>query len=383
MKDFLILMFALLSYGLYAQQRDFAWFNHRIDSLTSVYSTKEWQDMVYGNYFDGSNLTSKEKKKLIAKVRKFFEQEMYPNLYRYGHRVIYEMWWMYPDNNSLEIKQKLMELYLRYYFYPGADGIINSYDINGKFYYSKKAKERIVEILENKKNKKEYEARLNYEKFLPENIIRNKWVAEELIKEQKIQNDTIIQQIRDSISMEYVNKVTQRMLELQQIEPHLIRMIGLLDMKECVPVLKKNLQECIQNECSGERRKAYRYALARLGDKEQRQYIIDSLMDAEKFDRRDFSYFQDDEMIREYIEVNYHSNKRFFPFSEGEGIPAELKTMSDIYPYIKNIPEGLNYSNLRGGVEVDIEWAKSLYEWLTANKDMVEFDYEGEEVFPR
>jgi hypothetical protein len=295
------------------------------------------------------------------------------------------MWWMWPDNNSLEIKQMLMELYLQYYFYPGTAQIINSYDINGKFYYSKKAKKRIVEILENKKTKEEYEAWLNYEKFLPGSIIRNKWVAEELIKKQKIQNDAIIQQIRDRISTEYINEATQRMLESRQIEPHLIRMIGLLEMKECSPVLKKNLQECIQNECLGERRKAYRYALARLGDKEQRQYILDSLMDVgsnnysnEKyFDRKDFSYFKEDEMIWRYIEVNYFSNRQIGIFSEGS-IPASLKTMNDVYPFVKNVPQELEFPYVSSDMNDDYKWTKAFYEWLMANKDKVEFDYEGE-----
>ena len=124
---FLILLFTLLTYGLYAQQEDFTYFNHRIDSLTSVYSTEERQEMVYINYFDGSNLTSNEKKKLIVKVGKLFEQKKYANLYRYGHRIIYDMWKMHPNNNSLEIKQELMELYLQYYFYPGTAKIIYSY----------------------------------------------------------------------------------------------------------------------------------------------------------------------------------------------------------------------------------------------------------------
>jgi hypothetical protein len=158
-KFFLILMFALLSYGLYAQQQgDFAYIDHRIDSLTHAYSSGKFKNIsrdINGYVrFDDSNLSTKEKEKLIAKIRKLFEQNKYSNLYFLGHQILYDMWRMWPDNNSLEIKQKLMELYLQYYFYPGADRIINSYDINGKSYYSKKAKERIVEMLENKKPKK-------------------------------------------------------------------------------------------------------------------------------------------------------------------------------------------------------------------------------------
>jgi hypothetical protein len=62
-------------------------------------------------------------------------------------------------------------------------------------------------------------------------------------------------------------------------------------------------------------------------------------------------------------------------------IPASLKTMYDVYPYIKNIPQRLVRSYVRMESEEKNRWAKSLYEWLMASKDTVEFDYEGEKEF--
>jgi hypothetical protein len=227
---------------------------------------------------------------------------------------------------------------------------------------------------------------LNFEKSIPENISTSEHFAKLLMKEREMQNDTIFQQVRDSIYSKYVNDEARENLESLQIEPDLIRVIGLLEMKECIPVLKKNLQECIQNECSGEWRKAYRYALARLGDKEQRQYILDNLMgadyfDDDHFDRRSFAYFRDDEMIWRYIEANYFSDKQIGILSDVY-IPASLKTMYDVYPYIKNLPQRLAHSVQINSNEEENQWAKSLYEWLMVNKDTVEFDYEAEEVFP-
>jgi len=398
-KLFLVIISTFLFCNLYAQQRDFAFFNHRIDSLTQIYSTKEWQEMIYGNYFDYTNLNVKGKEKLIIKVRKLFEQEEYANLYRYGHRIIYDMWWMYPNNNSLEIKQKLIELYLQYYFYPGTSRIIDSYryDKNRNLYFTKKSKQRIIELLENKKTDKEYLACLNYRKTLSSSITVSEHFIKLLIKERNVQNDTIIQQIRDSVYTEYVSAATKKDLESLQLEPDLIRMIGLLDMKECIPALKKNMESCIANmdtcdfgtcRCSRDDIKAYRYALAKLGDKEQRQYILDNLMnignnnysDEKYFDRKDFSYFRDDEMIWRYIKINYSSGKMIGILSDVY-ISASLKTMNDVYPFIKNIPKELIFPDFATDKEEN-QWAQSLYDWVMANKDKVEFDYEGEKKFP-
>ena len=103
--------------------------------------------------------------------------------------------------------------------------------------------------------------------------------------------------------------------------------------------------------------------------------------DEKYFDKKDFSYFKDDEMIWRYIEVNYFSEKMIAIFA-GDYISASLKTMSDVYPYIKNLPEKLLYPNWINSDEEGNQWAHSLYEWVMTNKDTVEFDYEGKKRFP-
>ena len=385
-----------LSHSFYAQQeRDFTFFNHRIDSLASFYAVEQWKGMSYGNYFDNSNLNDKEKKKLIDKIRKLFEQQEYANLYHWGHLILSHMWRMYPDNNSLEIKQMLIELYLQYYFYPGTQQIFVDYELGSQLYYTKKAKQRIVEILEGKKTLAEYNACLidckswySNDKYIWEDAAR-------IMKKQEVQNTEVLKQIRDSLLTDFINRCAKETIESLKIDDNLVRIIGLLDMKECIPALRKNLENCIGNRdtcdfgtcrCRQDDIKAYRYALARLGDREQRQYILDNLMDIDYsedgyFNKRNFAYFRDDEMIWKYIDVNY-SFKRSIPFDSEGTIPTALKTMSDIYPFIKNVSEGLNYPYLSNDINDDYKWAKSLYEWLMVNKNNVEFDYDGEKHFP-
>ncbi|MDR1527835.1 MAG: hypothetical protein LBS46_09260 [Dysgonamonadaceae bacterium] len=377
-KSILIFMCIWLVYDSYAQiRRDYEFYNHRIDSLQTIYSTEHWHEMIHANYFEDSNSTSNEKKKLITKVRKLFEQKEYANLYRYGHRIIYDMWYMSPGKNSPEIKQMLMELYLQYYFYPGTAQIINSYDPDSKSYYTKKAKKRIIEILENKKTKAEYNAYLLCSKS---ELINPKYLwteAAQLMKQREDRNERILKQIRDSLLTEHAHQYAQSFFESSQIDPELIKVIGLLDMKECIPVLKQNLQSCIQDDRKEDETKAYRYALAKLGDTEQRQYILDNLIDIWEFTRRNFAYFQDDAMIWKYIEVNYPSDKKV-SINSVYSMPASFMTINDVYPYIRNIPKDLEHSTDERDDEIWFAWAKSLYEWLMANKDKIKFDYDGE-----
>ncbi|GHV58438.1 hypothetical protein FACS1894182_10750 [Bacteroidia bacterium] len=362
-------------------KRDLTSFNQRIDSLTLSYSVKQWKELYRAwLYFDDSNLNDKEKKLLIYKIKKLYEQNEYANLYRLGYEMIDEMWNMYPNNNSLEIKQMLMELYLQYYFYPKVNylySIVNSYDLDSKKYYTKKAKQRIIEILENKKTKEEFAANL---KDSESSLLNSKYHWEEaarIMKKGDVQNAEVLKQIRDSLLNDYILYNARNYFESLQIETELIRMTGLLDMKECIPVLKQNLLLCPEEEYRI-REQAYRYALAWLGDKEQWQYIMDNFMDINLFNKRDFAYFRDDKMIWKYIEVNYHKNEMISIFGDGEGISASLMTMNNIYPYIKNLPKELEYPYLSNDMQDCYNWEKILYKWIMENKDKVKFDYDGE-----
>jgi hypothetical protein len=152
-------------------------------------------------------------------------------------------------------------------------------------------------------------------------------------------------------------------------------MVGLLNMKECIPALKERLLACPEEEYRIQER-AYRYALARLGDKEQRQYILDNFMDIDLFYREDFIYFKDDEMIWKYIETNYFSDTpAYSEFSTP--IPTSLATINNIYPYVKNVPKDVEYPSVDTFEKLS-DWSKIFYQWLMTNKENIKFDYDGE-----
>ena len=395
MKKLLLVLLSLFLFcKLDAQKKDYAYCIHQIDSLTTIYSVDTIADINDYFSFEDTKLNLNEKKKIISKIQRLFKQKKYLNLYAFGGKLLRNLYFEQWKENTTEIQQNLMDIYLQYYFYPKSyyslvrsapnSSVVRSGPIiASRNNYSQKGERRLVELLEGKKTKEEYELYVKYYKSLAlihsESFLKQ---ATFIMKQREIQNDTILMQITDSLHNAYIANNAKESFESLTIENELIRVTGLLDIKECIPILKQNLDSSLTTSIRGEPEKSYRYALARLGDKEQRQYILDNLMDFEEFDRQDFIYFQDDDMIWRYIDKNYHSNKRYFPFSHGEGFTADLKTMSDIYPFIKDLPIELEYPYSARGMDADYKWAKSLYEWLMSNKDKVEFDYKGEKDFP-
>ena len=103
-------------------KRDYAYYNHQIDSLIFAYSVEEIK--LGGGFYlfrhkEDSVLSAKDKKRLIVKIGKMFEQKKYTNLYSLGHTLIFNMYCHQEKYNTVETKQMLMELFLQYYFYPG------------------------------------------------------------------------------------------------------------------------------------------------------------------------------------------------------------------------------------------------------------------------
>ena len=378
----LTIIFTFCFVGLSAQNKqDYNYYNHKIDSLISVYSIDTLKSIseVY-SLFRGADLTDKEKKKLIGKIENMFQQKKYVNLYQLGHELIRSIWRIYPDSNSHKIKQLLLEAYLQYYFYPGVNYFfIGIYDFDSHIYYSSIAKKRIKEILEGKKIEAEYEAMVMFSQSANLKYPERGWrEATQIMKTQNIENEKMLQQIRDSLLMEQNIRMAKEYVEGLHIQPGLIKMIGLLDMNECIPTLKENLQTCIENNCPNSQTKAYRYAIAQLGDDEQRQYILDNLMDVFSFSKEDFLYFKDDEMVWRYIDINYGLNESYSIFSD-LSIPVYVKAMDAVFPFIKNVPKELDFPGLPVmKIDDQPKWAKSFYEWLMENRDTIEFDYEGE-----
>jgi hypothetical protein len=235
-----------------------------------------------------------------------------------------------------------------------------------------------VEILENKKTKEEYALYfIKWRRYYNNSSLG--WdEAAIIMKTREERNATVLKQLRDSIiENRNVFENAKRDFEAARIDPQLIKMIGLLEMKECIPILKQKLAEYIKNGSDySDEEKACRYALARLGDEEQRQYIL-TTMNIHNFHREDFQYFQDDEIIWRYIDVGYSSGERIAVLSD-EYLDATFLTMNDVYPFIKNVPEELKYSIETYPMEEKYVWAKLFYEWLMENRDHLKFDYEGE-----
>jgi hypothetical protein len=287
----------------------------------------------------------------------------------------------------------LLELFLKYYFYPGQRGyLISSYydDLNIRNDYTVTAKKRIFDILKGKKTKDEYNAWLLYRKSIPENFNSCKRIAEQIMRKRKIQDDTIIKKLTDSIYAENMTKDTKERVQSEQIKPDMILMTGFLNMKECFPTLKEKLEEYVienakrKNErehgisiWTGEldHEQSCRFALAKLGDKTQYQYILDTFIPDYYFDRKFLSYFRDDDITWKYIDINYSPDKTIQILSDG-GIPMTLYCMDVILPFVKNAPKELHNPFWTSKTdEENYKWAESLYAWIMKNRENIEFDY--------
>jgi hypothetical protein len=152
-------------------------------------------------------------------------------------------------------------------------------------------------------------------------------------------------------------------------------------MKECIPTLQENLQKLIAEQKQNDYEQAYRFALAKLGDKTQYEYILDTFIPTRHFDSRFFSYFRDDRITWKYVDINYSSGKFYTIYSEGEKVPASIITMDVICPFIKDLPKELENPVFQsGGDQRFYKWEKKLYEWLMKNRDTIKFNYDGEKT---
>jgi len=358
--------------------KDYSYYNHKLDSLITAYSVDvlKKDDGIHLFKNQGDKLTAKDKLKLIKKIEGMFKQTKYTNLYLLGSELINNLYFYHKKDNTVEIQQKLMELYLTYYFYPEQKKSIVQYtDNNSIANYSPKAKKEILRILKGEKPKQTFDLWLKYNQSIP-------WIyktldswgeAEQIMKKREIQNDDVLKQVRDSLLIEYLNHKAKKEFESLKIDDNLIRVIGLLDMKECIPYLQQELSAIKNDKC---RERSFRFALARLGDKEQKAYILANFMNYPYFVRDDFAYFRDDDMMWKFIEVNYHSEKMVKVLSEHDWkIPSKLRTILDVYHFLKDVPKELEMQKETENMNECYIWAKSLYEWLIANKDVVEFDY--------
>ena len=144
-KIFLIIAGVLFLFRLYGQQqKDYAYCNYQMDSLIAVYSVDTLANIDGFYSFGNAALNLNEKKELINKIKKLFEQKQYVNLYALGSQLMYSMYFGQWRENPVEIQQILMDIYLRYYFYPRMShySIVYKSHIRSKNNYSAKGKKQ-------------------------------------------------------------------------------------------------------------------------------------------------------------------------------------------------------------------------------------------------
>jgi hypothetical protein len=123
MKDFKIIILVLLFVnGVNAQQKqhkDFEYYNTQIDSIV-LYCSTDFHEFPKNFFlsFSDAELNENDRLMILQKISKMFEQKKYTNLYVFGHYLINRIWEIYPEQNTVKVNQLLIELYLKYYFYP-------------------------------------------------------------------------------------------------------------------------------------------------------------------------------------------------------------------------------------------------------------------------
>jgi hypothetical protein len=161
-------------------------------------------------------------------------------------------------------------------------------------------------------------------------------------------------------------------------------------MEECIPILQEKLQVYIIENKKSKNEQEYgvaiierglnheyacRFALAKLGDKTQYQYILDTFIPTHFFDKNFLSYFRDDRITWKYIDVTYSLEKSIQVLSGGY-IPMTLYCMDVILPFIKGAPKEFPNPFWTSKTEAENnKWAEALHAWLMKNRENIEFDY--------
>jgi hypothetical protein len=158
-KIILLIVSVCMCISIYAQDKklDLKYYNAKLDSVIDKYSIEVSKNPYYDMCdFYNANLSETDRKKIIARTEKLFKQDKYSNLYSIAHITLYELWRIYPVKNTTKIKQMLLELFLKYYFYPWRrSNLISFYydNLNITDDYTATAKKRIFDMLKVKRPK--------------------------------------------------------------------------------------------------------------------------------------------------------------------------------------------------------------------------------------
>ena len=354
------------------------YYNKQIEMLIEDCSAGELKKDYYIIIdFADAILSLSEKEEVIKKIESLYKQEDCIWLYESISYSINNFFFHARKDSTPVIRQKLVELYLKYYFYPYLRSSYIPYASKEDF--NPNAQKRLIEILEGKKTKEEYELYVKKWRELEQKSEFGWSEATRIMKESNREGDDVLKQIRDSIiETREIPMMAHREFDRQQISEWLVFVMGDLELKNSIPALQKALMACEENNCQPALENSYRITLARLGDKEQYNYMVNNMLDIDIFNVWHFIYFRDDELIWKYLELNYDPKRKVPSGLSGVSLPADFMTVQNIAPYIKNLPEDLQFPTKARYVSEQEAWGKEVYKWLIENKERVEFDYDGE-----
>jgi len=252
-------------------------------------------------------------------------------------------------------------------------GIGESYTRN---IYNKKIIKRMVELL---KGMSEEERQMNLKSFIELDTanIHNIEQVQKLMKKRNISKEKAWDMYIKKKSNFYDSLICKPLCNTYFKFPLLIKTLGWLDVKECIPILKDMLKD---SSCSQSKKykEAIYYALARMGDKEMENQIF-------QWRDFDFIYFKSKEACLAYLNsINETDYEDWSPeYSEGEWPQSNsaIDRVIRVTYIIENFPEHYFEKLKEVESEEDKEKANNLakqaIQWIIENKDNLQLrDYE-------
>jgi len=279
--------------------------------------------------------------------------------------------WLYfisiDKNNELNIRQ-LAAFHRIDMLYTSSKGIGDSYE---RMIYNKKIIRRMVELL---KGMSKEEKQINIKSFIESDTANsyNKELVNKLQKKMKITNQEAWKIYIEKKTRYYDSLISKPLCNTYYDFPILIKTLGWLDAKECIPYLKTMLKDsnCTQNK---KYKEAIYYALARMGNKEIEQKIL-------QWDYFDFPYLNSKEAYFAFINTIKEADYTDWNVSLGDGKwPQSNTAITSIRIAIWNIANfPRNEIKLIDNIfkeedkEIANMQAKKALQWILDNRDNIQ-----------
>jgi hypothetical protein len=361
MKNITLLFFNLFisCLGVISAQ-NYEFLIYKIDSIKKLESTFEIRTHGYPYFFRDYTLKKSDEEKLLNQIEHFFDEDSLFNLHQVAYDLIYSLGF-YSKNS--ETRQEVVQILLDKINYIH----VNSYYATcfKKEDYNKAAKERLTKIVFKGKTKQEMTINTQYYRigFSMERLgIENK--VQYFLNHNKTNRSE--QFIKDSIYNYYVendaNDYNRRFCNSR-----VIRLIGWLDMKECIPDLEELL---ISNPYfqKDELNKSIKYTLARLGVIKFEDEILSSNGHIW------YKYLHTERALFRFLELEYDTAKYQCRISPCMGSKASMAyiTMLDVQNYVLNFPKELLNEDVYANPNE--QKAQKGYKWLLENKGNLNLD---------